>query len=275
MVIHLVTATPLLDIQQAARRLCSQGIQQVVLAGHWEREQQWALPRAADAQGGSGVAVGHLSEEDREELEARWLCGRWVREMTNATPEQLGPLELAVEAAAFHRAGTGPDQPSHPQGEALQQAGWVGLYQVGRQRPRARDAGAGFQSGQGSQGAGSGCLVGKGITFDSGGYSMKTSQGMLTMKHDMGGAAIVTGALALAILRGLDKRVKLILCCAENLVSGHAYKLGDILTYKNGTTVEVVNTDAEGRRSWPTACNWPASSVRRSSSTPPPSPGRP
>ena len=76
---------------------------------------------------------------------------------------------------------------------------------------------------------------------------MKTSQGMLTMKHDMGGAAIVTGALALAILRGLDKRVKLILCCAENLVSGHAYKLGDILTYKNGTTVEVVNTDAEGR----------------------------
>jgi PepB aminopeptidase len=90
-------------------------------------------------------------------------------------------------------------------------------------------------------------LVGKGITFDSGGYSMKTSQGMLTMKHDMGGAAIVTGALALAILRGLDKRVKLILCCAENLVSGHAYKLGDILTYKNGTTVEVVNTDAEGR----------------------------
>ena len=90
-------------------------------------------------------------------------------------------------------------------------------------------------------------LVGKGITFDSGGYSMKTSQGMLTMKHDMGGAAIVTGALALAILRGLDKRVKLILCCAENLVSGHAYKLGDILTYKNGTTVEIVNTDAEGR----------------------------
>ncbi|MDT9120914.1 aminopeptidase PepB, partial [Escherichia coli] len=87
-------------------------------------------------------------------------------------------------------------------------------------------------------------LVGKGITFDSGGYSMKTSQGMLTMKHDMGGAAIVTGALALAILRGLDKRVKLILCCAENLVSGHAYKLGDILTYKNGTTVEIVNTDA-------------------------------
>ncbi len=90
-------------------------------------------------------------------------------------------------------------------------------------------------------------LVGKGITFDSGGYSIKASEGMLGMKADMGGAATVTAALGLAIQNGLDKRVKLYLCCAENLISGRAYKLGDILTYKNGTTVEVVNTDAEGR----------------------------
>jgi PepB aminopeptidase len=70
---------------------------------------------------------------------------------------------------------------------------------------------------------------------------------MLDMKCDMGGAATVTGALGLAIMEGLNKRVKLFLCCAENLISGHAYKLGDILTYKNGLTVEIVNTDAEGR----------------------------
>jgi PepB aminopeptidase len=69
---------------------------------------------------------------------------------------------------------------------------------------------------------------------------------MLPMKSDMGGAT-VTGALALAISRGLNKRVKLILCCAENLVSGHAFKLGDILTYRNGISVEIQNTDAEGR----------------------------
>jgi PepB aminopeptidase len=93
----------------------------------------------------------------------------------------------------------------------------------------------------------SACLVGKGITFDSGGYSIKSSEGMLSMKCDMGGAATVTGALGLAILQGLNKRVKLFLCCAENLISRHAYKLGDVITYKNGTTVEVVNTDAEGR----------------------------
>jgi len=89
--------------------------------------------------------------------------------------------------------------------------------------------------------------VGKGITFDSGGYSIKQSAGMVHMKADMGGAATVTAGLALAILRGLDKPVHLYLCCAENLISGHAYKLGDIISYPNGVTVEIHNTDAEGR----------------------------
>lgn len=67
------------------------------------------------------------------------------------------------------------------------------------------------------------------------------------MKSDMGGAATVTGALAFAITRGLNKRVKLFLCCADNLISGNAFKLGDIITYRNGKKVEVMNTDAEGR----------------------------
>jgi PepB aminopeptidase len=250
MVIHLVTATPLLDIQQAARRLCGQGIQKAALCGHWEREQQWAFAQGLQTPKAEvELQWATSSEEDREELEARWLCGRWVREMTNATPEQLGPLDLAVEAAAFITE-LAPDRISHRilKGEALQQAGWVGLYQVGRGSDREPVMlELDFNPSRDPKAPVAAALVGKGITFDSGGYSMKTSQGMLTMKHDMGGAAIVTGALALAILRGLDKRVKLILCCAENLVSGHAYKLGDILTYKNGTTVEIVNTDAEGR----------------------------
>ena len=70
---------------------------------------------------------------------------------------------------------------------------------------------------------------------------------MLPMKSDMGGAAMLAGALALAIRQGLNHRVQLMLCCAENLVSGNAFKLGDILTYRNGVSVEVLNTDAEGR----------------------------
>ncbi len=70
---------------------------------------------------------------------------------------------------------------------------------------------------------------------------------MVSMKCDMGGAATVTAALGYAIAQGLTQRVKLILCCAENMVSGDAYKLGDVLTYNNGVSVEIVNTDAEGR----------------------------
>ncbi|MDW3283139.1 aminopeptidase PepB, partial [Escherichia coli] len=90
-------------------------------------------------------------------------------------------------------------------------------------------------------------LVGKGITFDTGGYSLKQSAFMDSMKSDMGGAATITGALAFAITRGLKKRVKLYLCCADNMVSGNAFKLGDIIRYRNGKNVEVMNTDAEGR----------------------------
>lgn len=70
---------------------------------------------------------------------------------------------------------------------------------------------------------------------------------MFDMKCDMGGAAVVAGAFGLAIKQGFNKRAKLFLCCAENMIAGHAYKLGDILTYKNGVTVEIANTDAEGR----------------------------
>jgi len=90
-------------------------------------------------------------------------------------------------------------------------------------------------------------IVGKGITFDSGGISIKPSLGMGVMKADMGGAASVVGAFK--AICALKPRVEVyaIVCAAENLPDGAAYRPGDILTYKNGTSVEVVSTDAEGR----------------------------
>ncbi|MEM6730263.1 MAG: leucyl aminopeptidase, partial [Myxococcota bacterium] len=90
-------------------------------------------------------------------------------------------------------------------------------------------------------------LVGKGVTFDSGGYSLKPSAAMLDMKIDMGGAASVLGTM-IAIAK-LKPKVKVhgIATLAENLVSGNAYKLGDVLTAASGRTVEINNTDAEGR----------------------------
>ncbi|HLG68719.1 MAG TPA: leucyl aminopeptidase [Acidimicrobiales bacterium] len=90
-------------------------------------------------------------------------------------------------------------------------------------------------------------LVGKGITFDSGGLSLKTAEGMTTMKTDMSGAAIVLSTLAACRDLGVGCRVTALAPLAENMPGGRALKPGDVLTIRNGATVEVLNTDAEGR----------------------------
>ncbi|MGL5647336.1 MAG: leucyl aminopeptidase [Clostridium sp.] len=90
-------------------------------------------------------------------------------------------------------------------------------------------------------------LVGKGLTFDTGGYSLKPSASMDTMKSDMGGAAAVAGAMALIAKRKLKVNVISVIAACENAISGNAYKPGDIIGSMKGTTIEVLNTDAEGR----------------------------
>lgn len=90
-------------------------------------------------------------------------------------------------------------------------------------------------------------LVGKGITFDSGGLSLKTATGMETMKTDMGGAAAVLSALDAAAALGARVRITAITPLTENMPGGSATKPGDVLTARNGKTIEVLNTDAEGR----------------------------
>jgi leucyl aminopeptidase len=90
-------------------------------------------------------------------------------------------------------------------------------------------------------------LIGKGITFDSGGYSLKPSQAMEEMKVDMSGAAAVIASMAAIASLQSPYEVHAIAACCENLVSGRAYKLGDVLRSMDGTTVEINNTDAEGR----------------------------
>ncbi len=90
-------------------------------------------------------------------------------------------------------------------------------------------------------------LVGKGITFDSGGLSIKTGDGMMAMKTDMSGAAIVMAALSIAARLQLPVRVTAIAPITENLSGDRATRPGDVLTIRNGKTIEVLNTDAEGR----------------------------
>lgn len=90
-------------------------------------------------------------------------------------------------------------------------------------------------------------LIGKGLTFDSGGYSIKPSQSMEDMKVDMAGSAAVISAMEAIARLGCPYEVHVVAACCENMVSGHAYRLGDVLKSMDGTTVEINNTDAEGR----------------------------
>ena len=90
-------------------------------------------------------------------------------------------------------------------------------------------------------------LVGKGLMFDSGGYCLKPAKGMETMHGDMAGSASVIGAMKAIAKSGLKKNVVAVVAACENLISGHAYKPGDIIKSMSGKTIEVLNTDAEGR----------------------------
>lgn len=242
------TAERLRCIRIAARKLDAIGVPHVTLEGEWSVTEQLAFAGSYTRARNSGQ-ITFCDNADKMLVEQRVSAMHFTRGLVNATPEALSPVLLAQHCASWLET-LAPNAVTYSiiSGEALAEQGWVGIYNVGRgsDRPPALleldynptgdvDADVAF------------ALVGKGITFDSGGYSIKSSEGMLDMKCDMGGAATVTGALGLAIMQGLKRRVKLYLCCAENLISGHAYKLGDVLTYKNGVSVEVVNTDAEGR----------------------------
>lgn len=90
-------------------------------------------------------------------------------------------------------------------------------------------------------------LVGKGLTFDTGGYCIKPGQSMASMKTDMGGAAAVIGAMSTIAKMKLKKNVVAVVAACENMISGEAYRPGDIIGSMAGKTIEVLNTDAEGR----------------------------
>ncbi|MBS0849039.1 aminopeptidase PepB [Citrobacter sp. JGM124] len=249
--LHVAGGDSLGRIQRAARKIDTQGIKHVLLAGEgWDVEKSWAFWQGYRAPKNTGkVDWAVLNEQEQTELNNRIQIIDWVRHTINTPAEDLSPGRLASRAVDL-LCEVACDHISYriTKGEDLREQNYMGLHTVGRGSDRAPVLLALDYNPTGNPDAEVyACLVGKGITFDSGGYSLKQSAFMDSMKSDMGGAATVTGALAFAITRGLNKRVKLYLCCADNMVSGNAFKLGDIITYRNGKTVEIMNTDAEGR----------------------------
>lgn len=252
--IHICLNSNILDdlreVQKSARIIEKLGVKHARLMGDfWAEDTQWAFALGFTCVDKLTNVEFTGSSDDINKLNNKLAVYAWSRDLTNQTPAQLYPLKLAELTADYLTAQAPAHVTSHIiSGDDLLQQGWVGIYNVGKgsiNPPCLLEVDYNPTSDENAPVSAS--LVGKGITFDSGGYSLKSSAGMFDMKCDMGGAAVVAGALALAIRNGLNKRVKLFLCCAENMVSNNAYKLGDILTYKNGVTVEIANTDAEGR----------------------------
>jgi leucyl aminopeptidase len=175
----------------------------------------------------------------RAEARALWLA----RELVNMPPCELYPETFATAAADSGRL-TGFDVEVWDESRlAAERMGSLLAVAKGSTRP-ARLAILRYKGNPGGPVLG---LVGKGVTFDSGGLSLKPTDGMVDMKCDMAGAAaVLAGTQAIAELK-LPVNILGVLALVENMPSGVAVKLGDVLTARNGKTIEVLNTDAEGR----------------------------
>ena len=165
-----------------------------------------------------------------------------VRDLINTPAEDMGPGEL--ETAARDLAKRHGAKIAVIRGDDLLRKGYPAIHAVGRASSRAPRL---LDLTWGEARAPKVTLVGKGVCFDTGGLDLKNSSGMLTMKKDMGGAAHVLG-LAHAIMdAGLRVRLRVLVPAVENSVSGNAFRPLDVLATRKGLTVEVGNTDAEGR----------------------------
>ncbi len=165
-----------------------------------------------------------------------------VRDLINMPADGLDPAALADEAAQLAAAFDAECRISI--GDELLAAGFGAIHAVGRAAtvaPRLVDIEWGNPDHPQV------VLVGKGVCFDSGGLDLKPAAGMRIMKKDMGGAAHVLGLAQLIMASGLPVRLRVLVSAVENAVAGNAYRPGDVLQTYQGLTVEIDNTDAEGR----------------------------
>jgi leucyl aminopeptidase len=181
------------------------------------------------------------------EVEADWLKTKVeaiyrVRDLINTPTEDLGPAELAecvVQLGKKYHAAV-----TQIIGDNLLTENYPAIHAVGRassREPRLIDLKWGDAKNPKVT------LVGKGVCFDSGGLNLKSGSGMSFMKKDMGGAANVIGLAEMIMFLELPIRLRLLIPAAENLIDSKSYKPGDIIKMRSGLSVEIGNTDAEGR----------------------------
>jgi leucyl aminopeptidase len=185
---------------------------------------------------------------------------RFARDLANLPPNICNPAYIADQAQAF---ADGQDKVScrvldHVEMEKL---GFGSLLAVARgsvNKPKL----VALQYNGGNPGDKPYAFVGKGVTFDSGGISLKPGPGMEEMKFDMGGAAGVMGAFVAAVKLGLKLNLVCVVPTVENMPDGDSYRPSDVLTSLSGLTIEVLNTDAEGRLILCDALTWTAQTFK-------------
>jgi leucyl aminopeptidase len=164
-----------------------------------------------------------------------------VRDLVNTPASDMGPGELEAAAARLARAHKA--KLAVTSGKALEK-GFPMIHAVGRASSRAPRL---IDFTWGPARAPKITLVGKGVCFDTGGLDIKPAAGMALMKKDMGGAANVLGLAQMIMEAKLKVRLRVLIPAVENAISGNAFRPGDVLRSRKGLTVEIGNTDAEGR----------------------------
>jgi leucyl aminopeptidase len=227
-----------LSLEEQARAVVEGAILGAYSPGRWKtvEKQPKAIERIV-LYGGEGGEVA-----TRAATVSKWV--NWARDLANSPPNELTPEVLAQRAAEL----AGPHLQVTALGPAeIDELGMGALSAVGRASangPRLIVLRYNPPDAKGDVVLG---LVGKAITFDAGGISLKSALKMYDMKGDMaGGGAVIAATGAIAEL-GLPVRIVSVVAAAENLVSGESFRPGDILRAANGKTIEITNTDAEGR----------------------------
>jgi leucyl aminopeptidase len=204
----------------------------------------WALGGYAFARYKKQPAVARLvwpEGADRAAVERMAEAAFLVRDLVNTPADDMGPAELAAAAEAVARAGGAKLKVTV--GDALLKANYPLVHAVGRASVRAPRLVDLRWGGRGPRIT----LVGKGVCFDSGGLDLKSAQNMLLMKKDMGGAAHVLALGQMIMAAGLPVRLRVLVPAVENSVAGNAFHPLDVIRSRKGLTVEIGNTDAEGR----------------------------
>ncbi|WP_279481048.1 leucyl aminopeptidase family protein [Aureimonas sp. SK2] len=196
--------------------------------------------RSKPAEEGARLVLPKGAGAARVRLQAEAVA--LVRDLVNTPTNDLGPD--GIEAAARSLAAEFDAEVSVTVGDDLLAANFPMIHAVGRASavaPRLIDI------RWGAADAPRVTLVGKGVAFDTGGLDIKPASGMLLMKKDMGGAANVLGLARIVMGEGLPVRLRVLIPAVENAIAGNAFRPGDVLQSRDGKTVEIGNTDAEGR----------------------------